>query len=249
MPNAFVRKLRRFAKLTDAEVAALLHLSANPVARTRGEELIRQGDRPDRIQILVSGWGCRYKILEDGARQILAYLLPGDLCDIHASLLSQMDHHVVVLSNAEVAAVPVAAVHDAMEHHRRIERAMWCSTLVDEAILREWLVGLGRRESIKRTGHRLCEIRSRLETVGMVDRNGEFEMPLTQQELADSLGLTSVHVNRTMSRLRERGIIEYERRRMRIAQPERLAKISGFDPAYLHPCAPAAASEARPLYA
>lgn len=248
MPNAFVRKLRRFVDLTDSEVAALLRLSDKPVPKRRGDRLIEQGDRPKSVQILLSGWGCRQKILRDGSRQVLAYLVPGDICDIHGWLLSRMDHEVVLLSDAEVATAPADAVHDVMERFRRVERAMWCSTLVDEAISREWLVDIGRREAIDRIGHRLCEFHSRLQSVGMVTKDGAFSFPLTQEDLADSLGITSVHLNRTMARLREQGLIEFGRKRMRIALPERLAEMSGFDPDYLHPCAPIEEAAATPAY-
>jgi CRP-like cAMP-binding protein len=246
MPNAFIRKLRRLADLTSSEVSALLDLTSNPQARRRGEELVREGDRPDTIQLMLSGWGCRYKLLDDGSRQILAFLLPGDLCDLHVSLLDHMDHSVALLSNAEVASVPAGEIHGVMERFRKIERALWCSTLVDEAILRQWLIGIGRRSAIERASHRLCELRCRLELVGLVERNGEFDLPLSQEDLADSLGLTSVHVNRTLAKLKGQGLIEVAQRRAKVSQPERLAEIGGFDAAYLRPCAPASKDAARP---
>jgi CRP-like cAMP-binding protein len=246
MPNAFVRKLRRFAELGDAEVEALLSVSGAPRQRKRGEDLIRAGDRPDHVQILLSGWGCRYKLLDGGSRQILAFMLPGDLCDLHVSMLDHMDHNVCLLSNAQVLAVPVGEIHAIMERHRKIERALWCSTLIDEAVLREWLVSAGRRAALERVSHRLCELRSRLELVGLVERNGEFDLPVSQEDLADSLGLTGVHVNRTLAKLKEQDLVRIAHRRARVSHPERLAQIAGFDPAYLHPCAPASRQAATP---
>ena len=237
MPNAFARKLRRFADLSSDDIAALVKIVGHSEPRRRGEDLTRQGDRPDTVQILLSGWGCRYKVLDDGRRQICGFLIPGDLCDLHVSLLNHMDHSVGLLTRAQVAMVHVADLHAMMERRRRIERALWCASLADEAILREWLVSAGRRDAFSRVGHRLCEIRQRLAEVGLVDRNGEFDLPVSQEELADSLGLSAVHVNRTLTRLRAEGLIEQKRRRMRLPRPDRLAELSGFDPAYLHPCA------------
>jgi CRP-like cAMP-binding protein len=238
MPNAFARKLRRFADFNPEEIAALVAISSDPEPRRRGSDLIRQGDRSDVVQILLSGWACRYKVLDDGRRQILAYLLPGDLCDLHVSLLNQMDHNIGLLSPATVVAIPFRDIHATMERFTKIERAIWCASLADEAILREWLVSVGRRDAIGRVGHRLCELRYRMQEVGLVDRTGEFDLPLSQEDLADSLGLSSVHVNRILTRLRGQGLVLLNRRRLTIAQPERLAELSGFDPSYLHPCAP-----------
>ena len=250
MPNAFVRKLRRLADLRDPEVSALLRLSSDPQSRRRGDDLVCEGDRPEHVQLLLSGWGCRYKLLDDGSRQILAFMLPGDLCDLHVSLLDHMDHSVCLLSNAEVVSVPAGAIHDVMERHRKIERALWCSTLIDEAILRQWLISTGLRSAIERASHRLCELRCRLELVGMVERNGEFDLPLSQEDLGDSLGLTSVHVNRTLAKLKGQGLIEIAHRRAKVKHPDRLAKLAGFDPVYLHPCAPARPdAKAPPLHA
>lgn len=236
MPNAFARRLRLFASFTDREVAALVRISADAEPRRRGQDLVRHGDRPDAVHFLLSGWACRYKVLDDGKRQILAYLLPGDVCDLHVSLLSRMDHHIGLLSDALIAAVPADEVHAMMDMHREIERALWCSTLADAAILREWLVTAGRRDAFSAVGHRLCEIRHRLKAVGLVDKDGAFDLPLSQEELADSLGLSSVHVNRVLSRLRARELILADRRRMTLTQPERLAEMTGFDASYLHPC-------------
>ena len=236
MPNAFARKLRRFADFTSEDIAGIVRVSANAETWRRGQDLMRQGERPENVRILLSGWACRYKVLDDGRRQICGFLIPGDMCDLHVSLLNHMDHNIGLLARARVATVPAAEMHALMERHRRVERALWCASLADEAILREWLVSAGRRDAFARVGHRLCEIRTRLGEVGLVDRNGEFDLPLSQEELADSLGLSSVHVNRTLTRLRGEGLIEQKRRRMRLSQPERLADLCGFDPAYLHPC-------------
>src|SRR6185436_17075798 len=131
-------------------------------------------------------WACRYKVLEDGKRQIVGYVLPGDVCDLHVALLSQMDHGIALLSDSLVVTAPAESLHALMSSYRQIERALWCSTLTDEAILREWLVTMGRRDAFRAVGHRLCELHHRLRAVGLIERDGRFELPLSQEDLADS---------------------------------------------------------------
>ena len=234
MTNAFTRKLSRFADFSDEELAALERLSAQPEHRPRGRDLIRQGDRPDVVHLLLSGWAFRYKVLNDGKRQIVGYLLPGDICDLHVTLLDEMDHSIGLLTDAEVVTIPSREMHEVMERHRAIERALWCATLVDEAILREWLTNVGQRDAFTRIGHHLCELWHRMMSVGLVNEHDQFDLPLTQEVLGDTLGLTSVHINRTVKRLREDGLIALKQKRLTVLDPKRLMKLTGFEPDYLH---------------
>jgi CRP-like cAMP-binding protein len=234
MTNAFTRKLSRFAEFSDEEIAALERLSANPEHCERGRDLIRQGDRPDVVQLLLDGWAYRYKVLKNGRRQILGYLLPGDICDVHITLLSEMDHSIGLLTDAQVVTIPSPHLQEIMERHRKIELAIWCAVLVDEAILREWLTNMGQRDAFSRVGHHLCELWHRMKSVGLVNEDEQFDLPLTQEELGDSLGLTSVHVNRTLKRLKEDGLIALTQRRLTVLDPKRLTRVTGFDATYLH---------------
>lgn len=234
MTNAFIRKMRRFAQFSAEEQAALEHMSAAPEQRARGRDLVRQGDRSNAVQLLLDGWAYRYKVLKDGSRQIVGYLLPGDACDLHSTLLGEMDHSIGLLTDAVVAAVPAEEMRNILERHRSIERAFWRSSLVDEATLREWLANIGQRDAFSRTGHHLCELWHRTKNRGLVDKSEEFDLPLTQEELGDALGLTAVHINRTIKRLREEGLIAIGQRRLTVLNPKRLTEITGFDPAYLH---------------
>ena len=233
MTNAFIRKLSRFVDFSDEEVAALERLSANPEPRQRGSDLVRQGERAAVANLLLRGWAYRYKVLKDGQRQIVGYLLPGDICDLHVALLNEMDHSVGLLTDAQVVQIPADQIHAAMERNRRIERALWCTTLVDEAILREWLTNIGQRDAFSRIGHHFCELWHRMRAIGLVSDH-EFEMPLTQEVLGDTLGLTSVHVNRTLKRLREEGLMSIHNKRFTVLNPQELTKLTGFDPSYLH---------------
>jgi CRP-like cAMP-binding protein len=235
MPNAFVRKLRRFTPLGDEEVAALVRLVANPARHPRGTDLVREGERPEATQLLLRGWACRYKILSNGKRQIVGFLVPGDSCDVHVTLLDVMDHSIELLTDADVVAIPAGKSKRLMERFKRIETALWCSTLVDEAILREWLANMGQRDGHARVAHLLCELWFRLKAIGQVDEREEFDFPLTQEQIGDALGLTPVHVNRMLKRLKEERLIALEQRRLRLLDPPRLFAFCGFDPSYLHP--------------
>lgn len=242
MTNAFTRKLSRFVDFKDKEIAVLERLSAKPEMRKRGRDLVRQGERPRVVNLLLSGWGYRYKVLKDGQRQIVGYLLPGDICDLHVALFDEIEHSVGLLTDAKVVQIPAEQFHDAIEEYRSIERALWRSTLMDEAILREWITNIGQREAFERMGHHLCELWQRMLSVGLVSDH-EFHLPLTQEILGDTLGLTAVHINRTLKRLREEGLVSIHNKRLTMINPKRLVEITGFNGNYLHLGQPPAASK------
>ena len=196
------------------------------------KDLIREGDEPRDVQLILEGFACRYKLLADGRRQIMAYLLPGDFCDLHIFILRRMDHSIATLSPCRVAAIPRRRILELTERPA-IARAPWWATLVDEAVLREWLVNIGARPAEERIAHLLCELLLRLRTVGLASGGG-YALPITQAEIADTMGLTNVHVNRVLQRLRAEGAITLEERRLVILDVDRLMAFSGFDPNYLH---------------
>lgn len=233
MPNSLIRKLEGLVTLSDEEKRAIEAACRRRVSRKAGEELIHEGDRPKDVLLLISGWAFRYKLLPDGGRQIMAYLLPGDLCDIHIFILKRMDHGIGLLSDAEIALIPEQAMVELMDAHPRIARALFWATLVDEATLREWLANTLRREPFERIAHLFCELRLRMNAVGLVVGNC-FDLPITQTELGDTNGLNSVTVNRVLQRLRGEGLITLKNERLTILDADRLEAISGFDPNYLH---------------
>lgn len=234
-----VEKLGRFVPLTEAEREALRGLSRNARAGQRGSDLIIEGDKPDSVFLLLEGWAYRYKHLANGSRQIMAYLIPGDLCDIRIFLFEQMDHSIGLLSDAKVVKIPAVEILELMDRFPRIERAMMWATLVDEATLREWLLNVGQRDALQRLAHLFCELSVRLSVVKLVDDNETFSMPLTQAELADTTGMTTVHVNRSLQRLRKDGLIVLKDGNLTILDFDRLAELSGFNDVYLHTDGPA----------
>lgn len=234
MTNALIRKLGRYADLGEADIRALEELTRRPRLKLASGDLIREGARPEAIFLLIEGWAYRYKVLKDGSRQILAYLIPGDLCDIHVFMLREMDHSIGVLGDAQVIAIPPDELMEVMKRHPAIQHALWWGTLVDEATLREWLVNIGQRDAFERIAHLFCELWLRMKVVGLVDENEQFDLPLTQPEIADTMGLTAVHTNRMLQKLRGDDLIALGKGRLTILDPKRLAAVSGFRPNYLH---------------
>lgn len=231
--EAFLNRLRACVRLSADEEIALQDAMKDVRRVARGAHLVRKGDRPRHVHILLRGWAARYQLLPDGSRSITAFLLPGDICDQHVTVLGQMDHSIVTLTPAVVGFLPSGALESVARELPRVAQVLWWSTLVDEAVLRAWLVNLGRRDAFQRIGHLLCELHVRLRKAGLT-ANADFDLPVTQEEIADSQGLTSVHVNRMLQRLRKEGYISLERGRMVISDIDRLQADSGFDPAYLH---------------
>lgn len=232
MFSPLIRKLGHGSDLTAADHKRLIGLARTRRVEAR-QQIIEQGSRPEDVQLVLEGFAGRCKVLRNGKRQIMALLVPGDFCDLHVAILGAMDHSIVALSPCLVASLSRNTILELTEHHPRITRALWWATLVDEAILREWLVNMGQREAHHRLAHLFCELLMRLEVAGVGDGNG-YPFPIRQNDLADALGLTSVHINRTLQLLREEGLIVLHGRRLDIPDVERLKAYCDFDPDYLH---------------
>ena len=230
--SPLVAKLETVAPLPAADRDALAALCGDPREMDARRNIIREGDRPDHVHLMVEGWAARYKLLADGARQITAFLIPGDFCDLHITILQEMDHSIATLTKSRVAYIPRSQM-DALTERPGLVKAFWWSTLVDEAVLRNWVVNVGRRDAREAVGHLICELYVRMKNVGLAIDHG-FELPLTQEEIADALGLTPVHVNRVLQRMRSDGLISLKRGSLVILDHEQLAESSGFNPNYLH---------------
>lgn len=226
-------KLEAIADLSPAARAALADLPGRRATFERNEDIVRQGDRPSECALIVDGFVCRYKLLGDGQRQIMSFHISGDIPDLQSLHLPVMDHSVAALTPVEVAFVPHAAIHDMTRACPEAAAVLWRDTLIDAAVFREWLAGVGRRTAHQRIAHLICEIYARMKAVGLVG-GGSFRLPVTQVEIADSLGLTPVHVNRVLQDLRREGLIEYQGRSVTIGAWGRLQARGDFDPEYLH---------------
>lgn len=233
MTNAFAERLRAHGPLTHDNVQLLIDACQNVRQLQANHHLIQEGDRPDPVFVMLDGWACRYKILPDGGRQIMAFMLPGDFCDIHIAVLEAMDHSIMTLTKARVASLPRAQMEALVESRPAITRAFWWSQLVDQGVMRAWIVSMGRRKSVERVAHLMCELYIRMRNIGLAtDR--QCDMPLTQIVLADALGLTPVHVNRVLGKLRLAGIMDLRAGSLTILDPAKLFRTAGFDANYLH---------------
>lgn len=228
----FLLKIQSAGKLSEEDRDLLVALSDDTRRVDSRYDLISEGDRPDHVHLMLKGWACRYKLLPDGTRQITALLLPGDFCDTHITLFEKMDHAIGTLTESEVAVISRRTMRELSERPG-IARALWWGSLVDEAVLRAWIVNMGRREAFDRLAHLVCEVHARLHHVGLAP-DGSFGLPLTQDDLADALGLTPVHVSRTLKRLREEGLMTFRRGQIVVTDMPRLKELAQFDPNYLH---------------
>jgi CRP-like cAMP-binding protein len=228
-----IRRLRVNSAISDDDASALRALPS--LIREVPEEtvFVHEGDRPSQCCVIMSGFAFRSKMTEDGKRQILSFHPAGDMPDLHGLLLERMDHDLTTLSAARLAFIEHRHINRLIEARPTIGRALWRETLVDAAIFREQIVNLGTKSAPARLAHLVAELRQRLSAVGLaVDH--EFEFPITQSELAEALGLSSVHVNRVMQSFRAAGVLDIARNRVRLKDIERLVNIGGFNELYLH---------------
>lgn len=232
MVNRFIDKLQSFGGLDRTEVAALVDLTASPRNFSARHDLIREGDRPGPVFVILDGWACRYKILPNGSRQVLAYMMPGDCCDLNVGLLAEMDHSIQTISPAVVATIERTDMDALMDTHRGVAKAMYLAQLIDEGTMRAWITSMGRRTSIERVAHLMCELYLRARNIGLT--SDPLALPLSQLLLADSLGMTPVHLNRVLKELRLTGAMTLMRGSLVIADPVKLVQIAGFDENYLH---------------
>lgn len=229
-----IQRLNALRQLSGRGIALLQQAIQDGLQRARpGEDLVSEGDPIDSVRIILSGWLARYKTLEDGRRQIVNFVLPGDCCDACVYLLSVMDHSIGALTPVIYAAIGRAAFEQLLASDRSLAEAMWCETMVNSAIQREWTVNIGRRVALERVAHLLCELYERLLPVGMIDDDSCL-FPITQMDLADATGLSVVHVNRTLQELRASGLIVLRDRTLTITDLKVLQDTALFSADYLH---------------
>ena len=229
-----VAKLAYRAELDPADRAAVLTLPYTVKKVERGEYIVRERDLVQHSCLMLSGYSIRSKVTATGARQIVAIQIKGEMVDLQNSLLEVADHSVQMLTSGKVALIPREDIIRLTLERPRIAHAMWIDTLVDGSIFREWIMNVGRRDARTRIAHLLCEFALRLKLEGLGQDNA-YELPMTQEELADATGMTSVHVNRTLKQLDADGLIDrLNPRAIHIGDWRRLAEAGDFDSNYLH---------------
>jgi CRP-like cAMP-binding protein len=234
MTNPLIRKLEQFTSLSAEDQRLPEQLITQRVRRFGPrEDLMCEGDEPGEVTVVLSGWACRYKQLEDGRGAILAFLLPGDLCNPNIFTLGEIDHSVGALTPVTVAGIPRPLFEDLILNHSRIAQALWGQMLIDAAIQREWTLNLSQRTAYERLCHLLCELFLRLRALGLT-QGSSCELPITQAKLAEATGLTLVHLNRTLQELRAADLVVLKSKTLTIPNLEALMSAALFNPNYLH---------------
>lgn len=231
-PHPLISKLEAHGVLPAADRELLGRMLHDVRTFASRHDVIRAGDAPDFVHLMIEGWACRYAIVRGGGRQITALLMPGDFCDLHITILGQMDHSIGALGPARIAFIN-RALMDEVAQRPALTRALWWAGLVDEGVLRAWIVNLGRRNALERVAHLVCELHARAAAVGII-RDRRFALPLTQEDLGDALGLTPVHVNRVLRTLRESGLMTFTNHQIVVDDIVGLRKVGDFDSRYLH---------------
>lgn len=233
MIERLIRKLENYGPVSDEERHFLEQSPSQVREYGPHEDIAREGDYPGESCLVVEGFAFRYKLLPGGTRQIMALHVPGDFCDLHSFSLKRMDHSIAAVSQCRITGFPHAVINDITERYPQLTRALLWDAAIDGAIMREWMVSMGRRSAYQQIGHLLCELFLRLRAVGLVEGDS-YELPATQEQLGDAFGLSTVHVNRTLQELRGNGLIIFRSKLVTIPDLERLKEAAGFDPGYLH---------------
>jgi CRP-like cAMP-binding protein len=235
MPDVgvLIRKLEAIAELSPEDRAAVSALPVSIKDIQADQDIVRDGDRPSQCFLVLEGFFARQKVLSNGRRQILSFHIPGDIPDLLSLHLEVMDHSVASVVPSKVAYIPHTALRAVIGSHPAVGEALWRDTLIDGAVFREWMTGIGRRSAYTRIAHLFCEVVVRMAAVDLADGRG-VRLPVTQAEIGDSLGLSTVHVNRVLQELRREGLISLRGSKLIVKDWGGLKRAGDFDPSYLH---------------
>ncbi|RZJ00360.1 MAG: Crp/Fnr family transcriptional regulator [Brevundimonas sp.] len=228
-----VVKLQLRGALTESDKAAILALAHRRKTYESSSYLIWEGDKPSQCDLLLTGFAYRQKQTREGRRQIVSLHMPGEALDFQNLFLDVADHSVQMLTRGEVAVIEREDLQTLMWSYPNVGRAMVATILVEASILREWVLNVGRRDALTRMAHLLCEFAVRLDGLGLTREQG-YTLPITQEQFADALGLTPVHVNRTLKALEGLGLITRSKKVIAFPSWRRLQEVADFNPRYLH---------------
>jgi CRP-like cAMP-binding protein len=234
MVTVLALRLEAYTKLSKDDRASIDRLARKGVREVAARrDLVREGDTPRSVFLVLEGWACRYKTLPDGRRQVVGLFIPGDICDLNIYILKEMDHNIGAITALKVAEMPRDDFERLMMDHPRVTQALFWDELVTVSIQREWTLNLGQRTAYERLAHLFAELFLRLKVVGLT-RGNSCDFPMTQVDIADASGLTAVHVNRTLQELRRDGLIELQSRTLTIPDLTALKNAALFNDNYLH---------------
>jgi CRP-like cAMP-binding protein len=230
---ALVKRLRTYDAISDEDIEIVRGLPVSVREYPAGRAVVRDGERPRECCLVIEGFCTRSKTLSDGKRQILSIHIPGEIPDLMSLFLHVMDHDLSTLTVCRLGLIDHGALRQLHRKRPSVAEMFWRDTLIDSAMFREWIVNVGQRPAPARLAHVMMELRERLRVIGRVEGNS-FEMPLTQEEIGEALGITGVHVNRVVRQLREEGIAELQRGRVTILDEAKFTELADFDNRYLH---------------
>lgn len=231
--QTLIERLRRQTRVSADQELALLALFSETRRVPAGHLLARRGEATNQVVLLLEGVLCDRRELADGTRQIIGLHLPGDVVGLAGLTLPVTGHDIAALSPCRVALAPRAQVMKVLSAQPGLIQLLWFLTALEASIGQEWQLSLGQRDAVARTAHLFCEIHARLAHAGLIDGEA-FDLPLTQEHLSQCLALSAVHTNRVLRELRERGVLQFSRRLVRITDLTALRSLAGFDPAFLH---------------
>ncbi len=234
MANPLTMKLEQYTRFDPEERQRLDQLLTYPTKTyARGRPIIREGEKVDEIHLVLTGLAARSKTLRSGDRQFMALLVPGDLCDVEVFVLEGMDHDIMAMTETTCVLIPAGVIEGLLTESTKLTRALWWSTMTDSAVLREWIVDHGSRDSLERIAHLMCEMLIRYRIIGETT-DDSLPFLLTQEDVADALGMTPVHVNRMLRQLRAQGLIDLKAKTLTVLDPKGLQRLAQYDSSYLH---------------
>lgn len=239
--HPLVRKIESIFTLTDEEKLALTSLPMHVQHLRGGQDIVREHDQPSRSCLVLEGFTSMFKVTPEGKRQILAFHVPGDMPDLQSLHLKTRDISIGTISRCTLGFIQHDTLRDLCRHYPRLGDALWRGTLIEAAIYREWMVGIGRRDARTRVCHLLCELMVLLGAVGLAEGR-TCQLPMTQTDIGDAIGLSTVHVNRTLQEIRKAELVTLTRGTLKVLDWEGLKAAGEFDPTYLHLEKPQAAA-------
>jgi CRP-like cAMP-binding protein len=226
-------KMSRLFALTPTEMAVLVEFQASPRRVARGRELVLEGRKYDGLMVLLDGVALRYRVLQDGRRQVLNIILPGDFIGFPGCFFESALYSIAALGDCSVSPVPFNRLLGLLATQPRLGAAIFWTLSCETAMYAEHLIGVGRRSALERVGHFLLEMQTRLQAIGLADDEG-YRLPLTQELLADTLGLSVQYVNQTLRQLREENLVTVERHQVTIHNQEALTTLADFERTYIN---------------
>jgi CRP-like cAMP-binding protein len=231
--HALIRRLQAISAIDDEDVANIRSLPIDLKTYEAGQYIVRDGERPMASCLLAEGFCIRSKTTLEGRRQILSIHIPGEIPDLQSLYLHELDHDLVTLTECRLGFIPHTALKVLVRQRPNVAEVLWRDTLIDAAMFREWIVNVGQRPAASRLAHIVVELRERLKVIGR-EHGDRVEMPLTQEQIGEAMGITPIHANRIIKQLREDGVLEFHRGYVTVLNENKLEELAHFDDRYLH---------------